>query len=63
MTDMAKKKAEEKNINYAAEVKRLKEKGPERLYLLWGEERLADSISFFHYSMENNYRLLHTFRN
>ena len=39
MTDMAKKKAEEKNINYAAEVKRLKEKGPERLYLLWGEER------------------------
>ena len=35
---MAKKGKDEKSVNYAAEVKKLKENGPERLYLLWGEE-------------------------
>ena len=34
---MAKKNAEEK-LNYAASVRELKERGPERLYLLWGPE-------------------------
>lgn len=36
---MAKKnKLDDKKINYAAELRRLKEEGPERLYLLWGPE-------------------------
>ena len=34
---MAKKKEEEK-LNYNAELRRLKQQGPERLYLLWGQE-------------------------
>ena len=34
---MAKKKDEQK-ISYAAAVRELKEKGPVRLYFLWGEE-------------------------
>ena len=36
--NMAKKGKDEKKVNYAAEIKKLREKGPERLYLLWGEE-------------------------
>ena len=36
---MAKKKgSEEEKLNYNQEVRRLKEEGPERLYLLWGPE-------------------------
>ena len=34
---MARKKEEEK-LNYNAELRRLKQQGPERLYLLWGPE-------------------------
>ena len=34
---MAKKKEEEK-LNYNAELRRLKQQGPECLYLLWGPE-------------------------
>ena len=41
---MAKKK-KEPALNYSAEVKKLKEQGPRRLYLLWGEEDyLRDSF-------------------
>ena len=41
---MAKKK-KEPALNYSAEVKKLKEQGPARLYLLWGEEDyLRDSF-------------------
>ncbi len=36
---MAKKNAKEENkLNYTAEVRALRERGPERLYLLWGPE-------------------------
>jgi len=36
---MAKKNAkDEANVNYAAEVRTLRERGPERLYFLWGPE-------------------------
>ncbi len=36
---MAKKKGkQEERFNYAAQVRRLKEEGPQRLYLLWGPE-------------------------
>ena len=36
---MAKKKGQEKEkVNYQQEIRRLKEQGPERLYLLWGQE-------------------------
>ena len=36
---MAKKNAkDEANVNYAAEVRALRERGPERLYFLWGPE-------------------------
>ncbi len=35
---MAKKKKEEKALNYKEEVRRLKSEGPQRLYLLWGPE-------------------------
>ena len=42
--EMAKKK-KEPALNYAAEIKKLKDEGPERLYLLWGEEDyLRDSF-------------------
>jgi len=34
---MAKRK-KEPPLNYNAEIRRLKDQGPERLYLLWGEE-------------------------
>ena len=33
-----KKRKKEPALNYSAEIKKLKESGPERLYLLWGEE-------------------------
>ncbi|MCR5089766.1 MAG: DNA polymerase III subunit delta [Oscillospiraceae bacterium] len=40
-----KKKKKEAALNYSAEVKRLKQEGPDRLYLLWGEEDyLRDSF-------------------
>ena len=40
-----KKRKKESALNYSAEVKKLKEEGPERLYLLWGEEDyLRDSF-------------------
>lgn len=40
-----KKKKKESTLNYSAEVKRVKEDGPARLYLLWGEEDyLRDSF-------------------
>lgn len=32
------KKNDEKKLNYFAEIRALKEKGPQRLYLLWGQE-------------------------
>ena len=36
---MARKSAKEENkVNYNAEVRVLKEQGPERLYFLWGPE-------------------------
>ena len=35
---MAKKSGKEETFNYAAELRTLKERGPERLYLLWGPE-------------------------
>ena len=35
---MAKKSKTEEQLNYNAELRRLKETGPERLYLLWGPE-------------------------
>lgn len=35
---MAKKNAGEEKLNYAAVIRELKERGPERLYLLWGPE-------------------------
>lgn len=35
---MAKKSAKDEQFNYAAELRNLKERGPERLYLLWGPE-------------------------
>ena len=39
-----KKRKKDPPLNYAAEVRRLKEEGPGRLYLLWGdEEYLRDS--------------------
>ncbi len=39
-----KKRKKDPPLNYAAEVRRLKEEGPGRLYLLWGEEEyLRDS--------------------
>ena len=33
-----KKRKKEPALNYSAEIRKLKEEGPERLYLLWGEE-------------------------
>ena len=33
-----KKKNKEPTLNYGAEIRKLKEQGPQRLYLLWGEE-------------------------
>ncbi len=40
-----KKKKKEPALNYSAEIKKLKEEGPDRLYLLWGEEDyLRDSF-------------------
>ena len=39
------KRRKEPSLNYSAEVRKLKEVGPERLYLLWGEEEyLRDSF-------------------
>ena len=39
------KKKKEPALNSSAEIKKLKEEGPERLYLLWGEEDyLRDSF-------------------
>lgn len=35
---MAKKNAKEEKLNYSAEIRRLKEEGAQRLYLLWGPE-------------------------
>ena len=35
---MAKKAGKDETFNYAAELRTLKERGPERLYLLWGPE-------------------------
>ena len=35
---MAKKSAKDEQFNYAFELRTLKERGPERLYLLWGPE-------------------------
>ena len=35
---MAKKQGKDETFNYAAELRMLKERGPERLYLLWGPE-------------------------
>ena len=35
---MAKKNREEEKLNYAAEIRQLKQQGPARLYLLWGPE-------------------------
>ncbi len=35
---MAKKKKEDKPLNYNEEIRRLKSEGPQRLYLLWGPE-------------------------
>ena len=35
---MAKKSKTEEKLNYKAEVKELRELGPERLYFLWGPE-------------------------
>ena len=35
---MAKKSTRDEKLNYASELKALKEQGPERLYLLWGPE-------------------------
>ena len=35
---MAKKKKEEAALDYNAEIRRLKQEGPQRLYLLWGPE-------------------------
>ncbi len=35
---MAKKKTDEEKLNYKAEVRQLKQLGPERLYFLWGPE-------------------------
>ena len=35
---MAKKNAKEEKLNYGAEIRKLKESGPRRLYLLWGPE-------------------------
>ena len=35
---MAKKSAKDEQFNYASELRTLKERGPERLYLLWGPE-------------------------
>lgn len=35
---MAKKRKDEKQLNYKEEIRRLKSGGPERLYLLWGPE-------------------------
>ena len=35
---MAKRSGKEEQFNYAAELRTLKERGPERLYLLWGPE-------------------------
>ena len=35
---MAKKSGKDEQFNYAAELRALKERGPERLYLLWGPE-------------------------
>ena len=41
---MAKRK-KEAALNYAAEIRKLKEEGPARLYFLWGEEEyLRDSF-------------------
>ncbi len=40
-----KKKKKEAALNYGAEIRKLKEEGPDRLYLLWGEEDyLRDSF-------------------
>ena len=40
-----KKRKKEAALNYSAEIRKLKEAGPERLYLLWGEEDyLRDSF-------------------
>ena len=35
---MAKKNAKDEQLNYKAELRLMKERGPERLYLLWGPE-------------------------
>ena len=35
---MAKKNANDEQLNYKAEIRLMKERGPERLYLLWGPE-------------------------
>ena len=35
---MAKKNSSEEKLNYSAEIRRLREHGPERLYFLWGAE-------------------------
>ena len=35
---MAKKNSKEEKLNYSAELRKLKDSGPERLYLLWGPE-------------------------
>ena len=35
---MAKKRKDEKQLNYKEEIRRLKSGGPDRLYLLWGPE-------------------------
>ena len=35
---MAKKSRDEEKLNYAAEIRLLKQRGPERLYFLWGPE-------------------------
>lgn len=35
---MAKKTGKDEQFNYSAELRRLKERGPEQLYLLWGQE-------------------------
>lgn len=40
-----KKRKKEASLNYSAEIRKLKEDGPERLYFLWGEEEyLRDSF-------------------
>ena len=43
---MAKKNSKEEKLNYSAELRRLKDFGPERLYLLWGRRTICASSTW-----------------